>query len=190
MEYASDPAFCHVCGTRLVLREQPEDGPEPWCPTCGAWRYPGFSVGCSMIVYHPDGKRILTIDQYGKHGILVAGYVARGEDLESTVRREVLEETGLELDSVEFNASRFYEPSNTLMANFVCRATGAEARAKPRRGGPPEVGTRRGRAGAHAGRLSCAMVRAASPGVRGPGIGAARTGACRFCGFPPRRRVP
>ena len=131
MEYARDPAFCHVCGTRLVLREQPEDGPEPWCPTCGAWRYPGFSVGCSMIVYHPDGKRILTIDQYGKHGILVAGYVARGEDLESTVRREVLEETGLELDSVEFNASRFYEPSNTLMANFVCRATGAEAHANP-----------------------------------------------------------
>ena len=99
MEYASDPAFCHVCGTRLVLRGQPEDGPEPWCPTCGAWRYPGFSVGCSMIVYHPDGKRILTIDQYGKHGILVAGYVARGEDLESTVRREVLEETGLRIEA-------------------------------------------------------------------------------------------
>lgn len=131
MEYASDPAFCHVCGTRLVPREQPEDGPEPRCPTCGAWRYPGFRVGCSMIVYHPDGTRILTIDQYGKRGILAAGYVARGEDLESTVRREVREETGLELDSVAFNASRFYEPSNTLMANFVCHATGEETRARP-----------------------------------------------------------
>ena len=61
----------------------------------------------------------------------MAGYVARGEDLESTVRREVREETGLELDSVAFNASRFYEPSNTLMANFVCHATGEEARARP-----------------------------------------------------------
>lgn len=125
MAYAEDPAYCEVCGERLVLKEQPEDGPRPWCPRCEAWRYPHFSVGVSMIVYHPDGERILTIDQYGKHGILVAGYVARGDDLESTVRREVREETGLELETVTYNASSFFSPSNTLMANFVCRARGS-----------------------------------------------------------------
>ncbi|MGN0076012.1 MAG: NAD(+) diphosphatase [Parafannyhessea sp.] len=128
MAYAEDPAYCEVCGERLVLREQPEDGPRPWCPRCEAWRYPHFSVGVSMIVYHPDGRRILTIDQYGKHGILVAGYVARGDDLESTVRREVREETGLELEAVAYNASRYFSPSNTLMANFVCRAKGSDVR--------------------------------------------------------------
>lgn len=120
--------FCPHCGTRLVFREQPEDGPEPWCPACGTWRYPSFSCACSMIVYAPDHDRILLIDQYGKSGILVAGYVLRGNDLEQTIRREVREETGLELDSVRFNASRFFEPSNTLMVNFVCQATSDQVR--------------------------------------------------------------
>lgn len=126
-----NPIYCEECGTELVLREQPEDGPKPWCPTCHRWRYPTFSTACSMIVYHPDGKRILTIDQYGKEGILVAGYVVLGDSLEDTVRREVREECGLELDSVEFNASQYFEPSNTLMVNFVCHAKDADAQPNP-----------------------------------------------------------
>lgn len=125
------PRYCEACGTALELREQPEDGLRPWCPQCQRWRYPSFSVACSMIVYHPEGDRILTIDQYGKEGILVAGYVARGDDLESTVRREVREECGLELASVVFNASSFFEPSNTLMVNFVCHAASAELQPNP-----------------------------------------------------------
>lgn len=118
--------YCPHCGGKLELRNQPEDGPEPWCPNCGTWRYPSFSTACSMIVRHPDGERVLLIDQYGKQGILVAGYVAQGENLEQTVRREVREEVGLELDDVAFNASSFFAPSNTLMVNFVCQARTAE----------------------------------------------------------------
>lgn len=127
----ANPRYCHVCGTRLVMRDQREDGPEPWCPVCGEWRYPRFSCAVSVIVYHPDGGRVLVIDQYGKRGILVAGYVARGEDLVSTVVREVREETGLAVCDVRFNASEFYEPSDTLMVNFTCRATLDELRLNP-----------------------------------------------------------
>ena len=127
----ANPRYCHVCGTRLVMRDQREDGPEPWCPVCGEWRYPRFSCAVSVIVYHPDGRRVLVIDQYGKRGILVAGYVARGEDLVSTVVREVREETGLAVRGVRFNASEFYEPSDTLMVNFTCRATLDELRLNP-----------------------------------------------------------
>lgn len=125
------PRFCDQCGTRLVLREQPEDGPRPWCPECQAWHYPVFNVACSMIVYHPDGRRILNIDQYGKQGILVAGYVSRGDNLEETVRREVREETGLELSRISYNASRFFGPSNTLMVNFACTARDVSVRLNP-----------------------------------------------------------
>ncbi len=120
--------FCPHCGSRLVLREQPEDGPEPWCPVCGTWRYPGFSTACSMIVLDPSSERVLLIDQYGKRGILVAGYVPKGESLEKTVRREVAEEVGLELTDLQFNSSEYFSPSNTLMVNFACHAASADVR--------------------------------------------------------------
>lgn len=115
--------YCSICGSKLVLKEQPEDGPEPWCPTCNAWRYPAFSSAISTIIYSPDGAKILAIDQYGKHGILVAGYVSQGESLEKTVAREVHEETNLTVTDIRFNASQFYARTNTLISNFVCRAT-------------------------------------------------------------------
>jgi len=118
--------FCPHCGSRLVLRNQAEDGMEPWCPTCGTWRYPSFSVACSMIVLDPTASQVLTIDQYHKQGILVAGYVLRGQDLQETIRREVMEEVGLEVADIVYNASSFYERSNTLMVNFACRATSGE----------------------------------------------------------------
>lgn len=79
-----------------------------------------------MIVLSPEGDDVLLIDQYGKKGILVAGYVLQGQDLETTVRREVSEEVGLGLESIEFNASRFFAPSNTLMVNFVCHSASRE----------------------------------------------------------------
>ena len=125
------PRFCNVCGTELTVREQHEDGPQGWCPTCNEWRYPPFNTAVSVIVYHPDGDRILTIDQYGKEGILVAGYVLQGDGLEETVVREVREETGLAVTDVAFNTSRYFEPSNTLMCNFTCRATSAEGHLNP-----------------------------------------------------------
>ena len=118
--------FCPHCGARLVLREQPEDGPAPWCPTCKTWRYPRFSVACSMIVIDPAGRYVLNIDQYHKEGILVAGYVLKGQNLQETIRREVQEEVGLELSDIAYNTSSFYARSNTLMVNFACRATSSE----------------------------------------------------------------
>lgn len=125
------PTYCNVCGTALTVRLQAEDGLQGWCPACEEWRYPPFSTAVSVIVYHPDGNHILTIDQYGKRGILVAGYVYQGDGLEETVVREVREETGLAVADVTFNASRYFEPSNTLMCNFFCRAMSAEGHLNP-----------------------------------------------------------
>lgn len=122
MTITSNERFCPICGTRLTTKEQPEDGMVPWCPSCREYRYPTFNVAVSVIVRHPSKPQILTIDQYGKEGILVAGYVTRGEAAEQTVAREVHEECGLDVEDITFNASSFFEPSNTLMLNFSCRA--------------------------------------------------------------------
>ena len=111
---------CAACGAKLITKTHPTDGDIPYCPACDDFRFPGFNTAVSMIVFNADKSRILLLDQYGKAGILVAGYVSRGDNLEDTVRREVMEETGLAVKDIIFNTSRYYEGSNTLMCNFAC----------------------------------------------------------------------
>ena len=49
----------------------------------------------------------------------MAGYVNRTEQLEHAVAREIKEETGMNVSSIKFNRTSFYEPSNVLMCNFT-----------------------------------------------------------------------
>ena len=116
-----DMNYCMQCGARLTERFHEGEGREiPWCPACAAFRYPIFNTAVSMIVQNREGSRILLIRQYGKPSyVLVAGYVNRGEDAEDAVVREVQEEMGLRVESLRFNHSRYFAPTNTLMLNFT-----------------------------------------------------------------------
>jgi NAD+ diphosphatase len=55
--------------------------------------------------------------------------VDKGETAEHAVRRELMEELGLEAQSVRYLGSHYYAPSETLMLNF--EATVAESEAHP-----------------------------------------------------------
>ena len=112
--------YCSQCGTALIEKELKNEGIIPFCPSCGEYRFPVFNTAVSMIVINQKEKKILLIKQYGKDAyILVAGYVNRTENLEDAVRREIREETGMEVTELHFNRSSFFEPSNTLMCNFT-----------------------------------------------------------------------
>lgn len=113
-------AYCSECGTLLVERELENEGMIPFCDKCNQYRFPMYNVAVSMIVVNRENGKILLIQQYGRaKNILVAGYVNRGESLEAAVRREVKEETGMNVCSVSFNRTKFFEPSNTLICNFT-----------------------------------------------------------------------
>jgi len=113
--------YCMECGARLELRPLENEGMIPFCPSCGAFRFPVFSTAVSLIVMPETRDRVLLIQQYGrKEYILVAGYVNKGENAEQTARRELKEETGLEAVSVTYNRSAYFPKSNTLMLNFTC----------------------------------------------------------------------
>ena len=112
--------YCTQCGAKLTEKELEKEGIVPFCPKCNEYRFPMFNVACSMIVINEENGKILLIKQYGRPlYILVAGYVNRKEELEECVRREIKEETGMTVDYIKFNHSKFYEPSNTLMCNFI-----------------------------------------------------------------------
>ena len=119
---------CFECGTALIEKEMEEEGIVPYCPKCQQYRFPMYNVAVSMIVVDEETGKILLIQQYGKPSyILVAGYVNRGEAEEHAVVREVREETGLEVEHLRFNRTKFFEPSNTLMCNFTAFVRTAKA---------------------------------------------------------------
>ena len=112
--------YCMQCGTKLMLKEHSEGGLVPYCENCKAFRHPVFNTAVSMIVTNPEKTKIILIQQYARpFYVLVAGYVNQGEDAEEAAVRELQEELGLKAQSVRFNRSHYFAPSNTLMLNFT-----------------------------------------------------------------------
>ncbi len=116
--------YCYKCGEKLTEKEcfncGISEGLVAYCENCQEFRFPIFNSAVSMVVFNPDFSKALLIKQYGQDkNILVAGYVNIGESLEEAVMRELKEETALEIESLQFNESKFFEKSNSLLNNFI-----------------------------------------------------------------------
>lgn len=110
--------FCPVCGTQT----EPFTDIARKCPKCGFEIYPPISP--AIIVRVERGNEILMVRALnfrGDHYGLVAGFVETGESLEECVRREVMEETGLEIDNIRYFASQPWPFPSNLMIGFVAR---------------------------------------------------------------------
>ncbi|MDQ0194075.1 NAD+ diphosphatase [Paenibacillus wynnii] len=104
----------------MVDKECDGEGLIPYCDHCASYRFPIFSTAISTVVMNRDMNKVLLIQQYNRpYYILVAGYINKGENAEETLIREVKEEIGLEVVSSEYMRSLYYEPSNTLMINYI-----------------------------------------------------------------------
>ncbi len=116
--------YCSECGNKLILKESfncgISDGFIPFCTKCNKFHFPVFNSAVSSVIYNKDFSKTLLVQQYGRGlNILVAGYVNKGETLEEALYREIKEETGLDVLSYQFNASRYFEKSNSLICNFI-----------------------------------------------------------------------
>lgn len=128
--------YCHECGTKLIIKEcfncGVSDGFFPYCPKCNDFRFPFFNCAVSCVIYNKDYSKTLLIKQYGRDwNILVAGYVNKTENLESALVREIKEEVGLDVTSYKFNASRYFEKSNSLICNFIVIVENEEFQCNP-----------------------------------------------------------
>ena len=63
--------------------------------------------------------------------LLLAGYVKKGESAEKAIAREIREETGLNVIKTKYVASRYHEPRNVLMLNFIVSVSDGEVRFNP-----------------------------------------------------------
>lgn len=118
--------YCSECAQKLILKSCGDEGEIPYCPSCRKFYFDLFPVCVLIVLFSADKKRICLLKQnyvHQNYHVLIAGYVKKGETPEQTVRRETLEETGIEVLKCDYAASYFHEKSGALMLGFTAVAS-------------------------------------------------------------------
>ncbi len=120
--------YCGTCGAKTV----PAKGGHVLVCTNPACRHEQFPrIDPAIIVLVSDAERALLGRQAawpaGRYST-IAGFVEPGESLEDAVAREVLEETGVTVDRIEYHSSQPWPFPSSLMLGFTARALTREIR--------------------------------------------------------------
>jgi NAD+ diphosphatase len=121
--------FCAQCGTASVVAS---GGWVRHCPNCGAHHFP--RVDPVVIMLAVRGERCLLGRGRGRAGTrfsCLAGFMEPGETLEEAVRREILEESGIEIGRVRYLASQPWPFPSSLMMGFLAEALSEEITIDP-----------------------------------------------------------
>ena len=116
--------LCPSCGTPMVHSETER---MMQCPACHLMEYPKICPAVIVAVWHED--RLLLTKYAGRgyhHYALVAGFTEIGESIEDTVRREVMEETGVHVKNLHFYKSQPWSFTDTLLFGFFAELDGSE----------------------------------------------------------------
>ena len=114
--------FCGICGAATLAAR----GGHVLICTNAACRHEQFPrTDPAIIVLVSDGERALLGRQaswpIGRYST-IAGFVEPGESLEDAVAREVFEETGIDVDQIEYHSSQPWPFPSSLMLGFTAHA--------------------------------------------------------------------
>ncbi|MGA7616652.1 MAG: NAD(+) diphosphatase [Thermoanaerobaculia bacterium] len=118
--------FCSVCGAPARVAEAGHLR-ECTSPECGTHHFPRTDP--AVIVLVTDGDRcLLGRKAMWPPGMVstLAGFVEPGESLEDAVRREIREESGIEVTDIHYHSSQPWPFPASLMVGFNARATTTE----------------------------------------------------------------
>ncbi|MDD4857256.1 MAG: NUDIX hydrolase [Candidatus Krumholzibacteria bacterium] len=125
--------FCPLCATPL---ERSREGVHARmiCPSCGFIHYRNPAPAAGLLIV--DGGRVLLVrrrfDPFKGLWTMPSGFIEYDEDVRAAAVREMLEETGLEveIDCLCAAESCFDDPrGNALLLVFRARVTGGAMRA-------------------------------------------------------------
>jgi NAD+ diphosphatase len=114
--------FCGTCGATTLAAK---GGHVLICtnPACRHEQFP--RIDPAIIVLVSDGERALLGRQavwpLGRYST-IAGFVEPGESLEDAVAREVFEETGIDVDRIQYHSSQPWPFPSSLMLGFTAQA--------------------------------------------------------------------
>ncbi|MBR1853022.1 MAG: NUDIX domain-containing protein [Lachnospiraceae bacterium] len=112
--------FCPHCGTKLISKEIGDEGKIPYCEKCSTPLWDMFTTSIIAAVVNEYGEVALLRQDYVSttNHVCVAGVMKLGESAEETVIREVKEEIGQEVESVEYISSYPYDKKEMLMLGY------------------------------------------------------------------------
>lgn len=118
--YYNSHKYCRMCGDKLSKNETNKF---LHCKTCQKDIYPQISP-CIIVRIEKDNEILISRgvgfppNRWG----LIAGFVELGETLEDAVKREVMEEVGIEISDLEYWGSQpWVFPNSTLMVGYTAK---------------------------------------------------------------------
>ncbi|MDR7095024.1 NUDIX domain-containing protein [Hydrogenophaga laconesensis] len=126
--------FCPTCATPLVMIGLEEDGGLTHrlrCAACGFTHWNNPTPVLAAIV-EMDGQILLARNAAWPTKMfgLITGFMEAGETPEDGIRREIAEETSLEVDSLELVGVHDFQRMNQVIITYHARAHG-EVRLSP-----------------------------------------------------------
>ncbi|WP_407412627.1 NAD(+) diphosphatase [Acinetobacter sp.] len=124
LEWRRNHQFCSRCGHAT---QQHATQYAMSCTACGYNQYPRVNPCVITIITRDDDQILLARNvRHPTMYSLIAGFVEVGETLEEAVRRETLEEVGLEIDHIEYLASQPWPFPSNLMLAFKAQYAGGD----------------------------------------------------------------
>jgi len=117
MRWDQESQFCSHCGspTETLSKERAKK-----CPACGFLNFPRLSPAVITAVL--KGNQILLVHSRSFPDnlfSLIAGFIEPGETAEECVRREIMEEVGIEVKNIKYFTSQPWPFPNSLMFGFT-----------------------------------------------------------------------
>lgn len=113
--------YCPQCGQKLEARKAGDDGLVPYCTNCNRFWFDSFDSCVIVLVHNENNEVVLCRQGYlsDKYTSFTAGYITPGETAEESAIREVKEELGLDIQSLEYVGTYWFEKREQLMHGFI-----------------------------------------------------------------------
>lgn len=117
--------FCARCGAPTDVAQA---GHVRICPVCGGHHFPRTDPAVIMLITDDQDRALMGRQPSWPEGRFstLAGFVEPGETLGDAVRREVMEEVGIEVGDVTYAASQPWPFPSSLMLGFFGQALKTE----------------------------------------------------------------
>jgi NAD+ diphosphatase len=121
--------FCGRCGQATT--DHPQERAK-LCPACGLINHPRLSPAIIVAVVKNRELLLAHATRFpARFYSVLAGFVEPGENLEDALRREVLEEVGLQVQNIRYFGSQPWPFPDSLMVAFTAEHAAGEIRANP-----------------------------------------------------------